>query len=327
MRSREQLQRAAADAGYSVETFEKVCKLMEVLEGIRAHPFLGTRVALKGGTALNLFVLDLPRLSVDIDLNYVGRADREEMLAERPRLEQALEQVFGRAGLTVRRIPDSHAGGKWRLSYTSALGRPGNIEVDLNYMLRTPLWSLRERDSHVLDGQGARRVLLLDDHELAAGKLAALVARSAGRDLFDARELLRPGTLDVRKLRMGFVVYGGMNREDWRTRSVDHVVARAAEVDAQLVPMLRSDVRPSRVELEKWTDTLVRETRTLMSCVLPLDGHELEFLERLNGHGEIVPSLLTGEPEIQDVLAKHPGLNWKAQNVKQHVAGSGRPLR
>ena len=175
-------------------------------------------MALKGGTALNLFVLDLPRLSVDIDLNYVGSADREEMLAVRPRLEQALEQVFGRAGLTVRRIPDSHAGGKWRLTYTSALGRPGNIEVDLNDMLRTPLWPLLERDSHVLDGQGARRVLLLD-------------------------------------------------------------------------------------------------------------GHELEFLERLNGHGEIVPSLLTGEPELQEILASHPGLKWKAQNVKQHVAGSERPLR
>ena len=43
---------------------------------MRTHPFLGTRMALKGGTALNLFVLDFPRLSVDIDLNYVGSSDR-----------------------------------------------------------------------------------------------------------------------------------------------------------------------------------------------------------------------------------------------------------
>ena len=43
--------------------------LVRLLEAVRTHPFLGPRMALKGGTALNLFVLDLPRLSVDIDMN------------------------------------------------------------------------------------------------------------------------------------------------------------------------------------------------------------------------------------------------------------------
>ena len=69
--------------------------------------------------------LGLPRLSVDIDLNYVGGADRATMLAERPRVEQALEQVFGRSGLAVKKSPTEYAGGKWRLSYTTALGRSG----------------------------------------------------------------------------------------------------------------------------------------------------------------------------------------------------------
>jgi predicted nucleotidyltransferase component of viral defense system len=155
MLSREQLQRAAAGAGYPVESYEKVHALVQVLNGLRAHPFLGSRLALKGGTALNLFVLDLPRLSVDIDLNYVGAADRTTTVAERPRVEQALEQFFGRAGLSVKRAPTEHAGGKWRLSYTTALGRPGSIEVDVNFMLRTPLWPTGSRDSHPIGGQEA----------------------------------------------------------------------------------------------------------------------------------------------------------------------------
>ena len=49
---------------------------------------------------------------------------------------------------------------------------------------------------------------------LAAGKLAALCARRASRDLFDARELLRTD-LDPTKLRLAFVVYGRLNRKDW----------------------------------------------------------------------------------------------------------------
>ncbi len=120
MLSRDQLGRAAAEAGYPVESFEKVQVLLHVLKGIRAHPFLGSRLALKGGTALNLFVFDLPRLSVDIDLNYVGAADRATMVAERPRLEQALTQVFGRAGLTVKSVPSDLAGGcAWALWCTA----------------------------------------------------------------------------------------------------------------------------------------------------------------------------------------------------------------
>ena len=62
---------------------EKVIQLLHLLEASQAHPFLKNRWALKGGTALNLFVFDVPRLSVDIDLNYVGAADRETMMVER----------------------------------------------------------------------------------------------------------------------------------------------------------------------------------------------------------------------------------------------------
>lgn len=318
MLSREQLQRAAAASGFPLESYEKVHVLVRLLEGIRTHPFLGPRMALKGGTALNLFVLGLPRLSVDIDLNYVGAPDRKTMLAERPRVEQALRQVAGRMGLTAQRAPTEHAGGKWRLTYATALGRPGSIEVDVNFMLRTPLWPVTPRDSHPIGGEQASGVLIVDDHELAAGKLAALVARSASRDVFDARELLRRPGLDRAKLRLGFVVYGGVNRVDWREITVEHVRTTAADVDSQLVPMLRLDVRPASADIPAWTEALVRETRELMAAVLPLEAHELEFLERLNGEGDIAPELLTADVAMQAVIRDHPMLKWKALNVKKH---------
>ena len=61
MLSREQLQRAAADSGFQVESYEKVHVFVRLLEAVRTHPFLGMPMALKGGTALNLFVLGLER--------------------------------------------------------------------------------------------------------------------------------------------------------------------------------------------------------------------------------------------------------------------------
>ena len=57
------LQREAAATGFRAEILEKVIRLLELLEGVRSHPFLKSRVALEGGTALNLFLFEAPRLS------------------------------------------------------------------------------------------------------------------------------------------------------------------------------------------------------------------------------------------------------------------------
>src|SRR3974377_2466891 len=114
----DEIQRNAETLGFRAESLEKAIRLLNLLEAVRSHPFLRSRVALKGGTALNLFLFDLPRLSVDIDINYVGTREREAMLEERPKLEAAIQAVCSRERLTVRRVPGEHAGGKWRLSYT-----------------------------------------------------------------------------------------------------------------------------------------------------------------------------------------------------------------
>jgi predicted nucleotidyltransferase component of viral defense system len=319
MLTRDQLQVAASDTGFSADSLEKVWMLVRLLNAMVAHPILRTRVALKGGTALNLFVFDVPRLSVDIDVNYVGAADRATMMAERPKLDTALLQVAGRLGLTVKRAPDEHAGGKWRLTYTSALGRPAILEVDVNYLLRVPLWEPSPCDSVEVLGDSARQIRVLDGHELAAGKLAALFARGASRDLFDARQLLVSNTLGGGMLRLAFVVYGAINRVDWRHISIDAVTTTADDVKHQLLPMLRRDLQPAAGDVPRWTLDLVAETRALLGAVLPLRDHELEFLERVNGQGRIEPSLLTLDTELQHRIATNPGLLWKALNVKQHV--------
>lgn len=319
MLTREQLQRAATDSGFTVDSLEKVWMLVRLLNMMVAHPFMGPRVALKGGTALNLFVFDAPRLSVDIDVNYVGAADRATMTAERPKLDAALEQVASRLGLTVKRAPSEHAGGRWRLSYTSALGRPAILEVDVNYMLRVPLWDPTPRESREFLGDRATRIHVLDDHELAAGKLAALLARGASRDLFDARQLLAEAAFDTDKLRLAFVVYGGINRVDWREVSTDAVTTTVDDVRRQLLPMLRQDIRPSPPDVERWTSDLIDETRALLGAVLPLADHELAFLDRLNGQGEIAASLLTADADLQQRIAANPGLRWKVLNVKKHI--------
>jgi predicted nucleotidyltransferase component of viral defense system len=118
----DEIQETAAAYGFRPDALEKVFRLLSLLEALRSNTFLRPRVALKGGTALNLFLFDVPRLSVDIDLNYVGSGDRATMLADKPKVEQAIQMVCAREGLTVKRVPSEHAGGKWRLSFVNTAG-------------------------------------------------------------------------------------------------------------------------------------------------------------------------------------------------------------
>lgn len=317
-----ELAREAAASGFQIEPLEQVAVLLELLEAIRSHPFLRDRVALKGGTALHLFIFDVPRLSVDIDLNYVGAVDRDSMLAERPKIEQALQAACGRTGVQPRGVPSDHAGGKWRLSFNRVLGGAGTLEMDVNFMFRAPLWPVERVNSRAIGGFQATDIPLVDVHELAAGKLAALLARTASRDVFDASRLRHVKGLDPARLRLAFVVYGGMNRKDWRTVSADDVHADPGEVDTMLAPLLRGRERP-RGDLAEWSRALESDCREILSLVLPLTSSEREFLDGLNDRGEINPALLTDDARLQSIIRIHPGLLWKGLNVRQRREPDG----
>jgi hypothetical protein len=140
----------------------------------------------------------------------------------------------------------------------------------------------------------------------------------ASRDLFDARELLRAGTLDRAKLRLGFVIYGAANRVDWRTVSAESVSVTARDVGQRLLPMLRSDLVPPRRDVGAWTVSLVTECQNLLSAVLPLAESERSFMDAINDRGEIIPDLITSDPDLKAIIGSHPALMWKAANVRKH---------
>jgi predicted nucleotidyltransferase component of viral defense system len=314
--SRERLIAEAEATGYRPEVLEKVIHLLNLLTVFQRHPALRGHLAIKGGTALNLFFFDLPRLSVDIDLNYIGEIDRTDMLNDRKVVEGALQAICQREELSVAFMPGDHAGGKWRLRYSSACGGSGNLEVDLNFMFRTPLWPIISRDSVSVGTYSALNIPVLDVHEVAAGKVAALFARQASRDLFDTHQLMNSNRLDLSRLRLGFVLYGAMNRRDWRTISLDDVGFDPAELKSQLLPVLSTDVRNSLGSC--WPEQMVDTCRKRLSCLLPLTANEMEFLDQLLDYGEILPELLTEDTNLCDRIRTHPLLQWKALNVRRH---------
>ena len=109
--SRRRIEDESRSTGFRPEVLEKVALLLGLLYKLRRHPFFKGKLALKGGSALNLFLFNVPRLSIDIDLNYIGPHDRQALLEDRPKIEQSFQAVFSREGFEIRRTPSEHAGG------------------------------------------------------------------------------------------------------------------------------------------------------------------------------------------------------------------------
>jgi hypothetical protein len=119
-----------------------VYRLLSALEQFISIPYLRDRLVLKGGTALNLFYFEnLPRLSVDIDLNYIGQLELSQMLQERPIVNDAIHKIFRQNQFQLHRSPNHHAGGKMVWRYPSVLGQMGNLEIDINYLLADKICS------------------------------------------------------------------------------------------------------------------------------------------------------------------------------------------
>lgn len=315
----EELRATATALGFRERQLEQTVQLVGLLGALQEHPFLRDSLALKGGTALNLFVWDAPRLSVDIDLNYMAADETlAAMQAARPRVEEAVREICRRRDLVVRSVPRAHAGGKWALRFASAFGSNAVVAFDLNFMFRISLWPVVKRDSHPLGPWQVSDFPLMDLHELAAGKLVALLGRDKARDLFDARSIWAMHDLDTDCLRTAFVAYGAMVRRDWRTVSVDDVRLRTRDVRNHLLPLLPDREIEASDDPDSYGQRLVSDCREGLSRVLPFRDNEMAFLDRLLDHGRVEPSLLTDDADLQLKLISHPLLNWKALNVRRH---------
>jgi len=316
--SKERLIKEQKATGYRQEMIEKVFWLIQILNAIAEDSFLKNRLALKGGTGLNLFHFGLPRLSVDADLNYIGAHDKETMMKERPEIEERIQQLFQCMGLSLSRNPQRHAGGKMVWRYVSALGNQGNIEVDLNFMYRIPLLPVEHKTSVKVAGQQIVNLQLLDIHELAAGKLSALLSRQASRDIFDAHQLLTKSELDKNKLRLTLVIYLAMTDINLNKLKKDFLDCDMIDIRNRLLPLMRqTDIPRAMPELKKWTNKLISELQTELHTILPSNTEESNFINLIRTKGEIKPGLITTDPELAEIILIHPAIKWAAQRNKR----------
>ena len=162
--------------------------------------------ALKGGTAINLFVRDMPRLSVDIDLTYLPQSTRAESAAD---INQSMARI---AESIVNKIPGASCDRKLNdeglLTDLWVRVAGANIKVELNPVIRGCVYEpeLRSTSAKVQRDFGFAEIQVVSWADLYAGKIMAALHRQHPRDLFDVKDLLAKEGVNA-QLRAAFVVY------------------------------------------------------------------------------------------------------------------------
>lgn len=306
------IQRLAQEAGYLATTLEKVARIEDLLREITRHPHLGEHLPLKGGTAINFILLpEAPRLSVDIDLNYIGEVGREEMLADRPVVEEAHERIFNAQSYEIRRRA-TYGSTSWTLRYTNLAGNRDSVKVEINWLLRAPIWAPERLAFRSVFPGDPMVVTVLSREEVVAGKVAALLDRAAPRDLFDVATLADHGaTGDLDRLRRAITLLGTFHTSDFRQRLqrayIDDVGDR--ELRNALWPTLRRDLRPTVDQLKASAEPFLRD-------LLSLGDRENSYLDTFYEVRRFDPlPLFDGTGPAVD-LPRHPMAAWRLQQLK-----------
>ena len=182
---------------------QQVDLLVRTLPSVAAEPVF----ALKGGTAINLFIRDLPRLSVDIDLTYLPLKSRKEALAD---IEGALARIGESIGQSLpdTKIFPSRLDKEGTLNRLVVRSPLAQIKIEVTPVTRGCVFepSVMPVSRAVEDQFSFAETLVVSFDDLYAGKLVAALDRQHPRDLFDVRYLLANEGITA-SLRQAFLVY------------------------------------------------------------------------------------------------------------------------
>ncbi|NDL70222.1 nucleotidyl transferase AbiEii/AbiGii toxin family protein [Vreelandella alkaliphila] len=182
---------------------DRVQLLVDILPVLSLEP----RFALKGGTAINLFEHDLPRLSVDIDLTWLPAHGFAEDATAIDKALTALADTLRTQSKTMHVQPSASQGSQGSTRLIVRRGR-ALVQIETTPVMRGTVHPVREMDVRpvVEDAFGFASAQVLNFADLYAGKLAAALSRQHPRDLFDVGLLLDDERAD-KALWYTFLVY------------------------------------------------------------------------------------------------------------------------
>jgi len=279
---------------------EQVQLLVRLLPSINKYKDV---FALKGGTAINLFYRNLPRLSVDIDLTYLPVKGREDSLREIDEtLTAILVDMQSLKGVNVRRT----AGGGGGATRILAIDGNALVKVETSPVTRGIVGTTQTMLAcdAVIDEFGFAETQVVSFEELYGGKIHAALDRQHPRDLFDIAKLYENEGLTDELLRT-FMIYLASSPRPAHELLDPNAIDIQGAFEKEFVGMTREPIDlPDLLEARR---TLVDDIQSRLS------GPIADFLR----------SLQAGDPDFETLAIPHasdlPAIRWKLQNLRKLI--------
>jgi predicted nucleotidyltransferase component of viral defense system len=282
----------------------QVALLIEVLPFVAAE----TVFALKGGTAINLFIRNMPRLSVDIDLTYLPVQPRPASLAA---IDSAMKRIAKatRDGLRNVRVNEVLNNAEGIVTKLTVQRADAQIKVEVTPVLRGCVFDpeLRTVSPKVEEEFGFAETQVVSFSDLYAGKIVAALDRQHPRDLFDVRDLLaNEGISD--DLRRAFIVY---------------LISHDRPISEVVVPRLKDITK----EFEQGFNGMTAEPVALDDLLKARDVLIDEIAGKMpEAHREFLVGFKRGKPDWSLLgvpgAADLPAVKWKQINLDKLSAGA-----
>ena len=255
--------------------------------------------ALKGGTAINLFVRDMPRLSVDIDLTYLPVVPRTASMAA---IDAAMKRIVARMEKAIPDVKITTSASEGAI--TRLIVRQGGVQtkIEVTPVLRGSVYepqTLAVSDA-VESAFGFAEIQVVSFADLYAGKIVAALDRQHPRDLFDVRDLLANEGIDD-ALRKAFVVY---------------LLSHGRPMSEVLAPT-RKDISD---EFLRGFEGMTEEAVSRDELIAAREALIVEIVGNMpDAHRRFLVSFERGEPDwaLLDVqgAADLPAVKWRQQNL------------
>ncbi len=275
---------------------------VRLLLAVAPAVFRSPRFALKGGTALNLFVQDMPRLSIDIDVVFTDHTlDREAALRAIAADLKGVKAEILRIGYRAQ-LPTSRSGDEVKLLIE---GNGVRVKVEVNFVFRGTVLPVALRPLIPTAQElftTAITLPVLDTAEIYGGKLVAAMDRQHPRDIFDVLKMTE--------------------KFGWQTSFVDCFVAYLAGHNRPVHEVLF----PKKLPLEPaFTNEFLGMTRDAVNLTV-LEQTQERLLAHLplalsESHRHFLLSLVSAEPAWELMPFAHlqhlPALQWKLLNLRK----------
>lgn len=275
---------------------------VRLLLAIAPAVFASGRFAMKGGTALNLFVQEMPRLSVDIDLVFVDhRPDRQAALHDIAMELAAVQATLMRQGYRAH-LPATAQGDDVKLVVSNGAAQ---VKVEVNAVFRGTALPV-EHHSLVDSAQNLfttdLAVPVLATAELYGSKLVAAMDRQHPRDIFDVMHMLQ--------------------RFGWQTEFIDCFVVYLAGHNRPVHEVLFPKIKPLEPTFTNEFAGMTHETIEL-SALVHMQARLLQELPQqlTPSHRDFLLSMVRGDPAWNLMPMPHlrelPAVQWKLMNLSQ----------